>query len=113
MAAFTSVYLHRSVKHFRRAGLTSQGLTTLAKWTYDSEGACMCHIFLVLHFQIGQPILGTNLVFYSIMVVFLASQMLPEAGPIIFLSVRRSALFARFYQCHVWVKHSSRTLYLF
>ena len=44
----------------------------------------MCHIFLVLHFQIGQPIMGTNLVFYSIMFVFLASQMFPEAGTIIF-----------------------------
>ena len=45
----------------------------------------MCHIFLVLHFQIGQPSMGTNLVFYSIMFVCLASQILPVAGTIIFL----------------------------
>ena len=60
----------------------------------------MCHIFLVLHFQIGQPILGTNLVFYSIMVVCLASQILPEVGTIIFLEFRRSSLLARSYQCY-------------
>ena len=66
LATFTFVYLHRSVKARRRTGVTTQGLTTLTQWTYIVKGACMCHIFLVLHFQIGQPIMGTKLDFYFI-----------------------------------------------
>ena len=89
-------YLHVCVltpqcQVLRRTWVTTRGLTTLAQWTCDVEGACTCHIFLVLHFQIGQPILGTNLVFYSILVVFFASQMFPDAGTIIFLKGRRSS----------------------